>query len=68
VEPSWAALRPILIAFLLVADTFTVLALAFARPDGWPAPFAAFGIALLGLIGLERWALAHRHDDERPRR
>jgi hypothetical protein len=44
-----------------------VLALALARPDGWPGPFAAFGIALVGLIGLERWALAHRHDDDRRR-
>jgi hypothetical protein len=68
VEPSWAALRPVLIAFLLIADGFTVAALAIARPGGWGAPFAAFGIALLGLIGLEAWALAHRRDDERPRR
>jgi hypothetical protein len=45
-----------------------VLSLALARPDGWPAPFAAFGIALVGLIGLERWALTHRHDDDRPSR
>jgi hypothetical protein len=65
VEPSWAALRPVLIAFLLVADAFTVLALGLARPSGWVPPFIAFGIALLGLIGLQGWALAHRHDDER---
>jgi hypothetical protein len=41
-----------------------VLALALARPSGWVPPFIAFGIALLGLIGLQAWALAHRHDDD----
>ena len=46
---------------------FTVAALAIARPAGWLAPFIAFAIALIGLIGLEAWALAHRHDDERRR-
>ena len=65
VEPSWAALRPVLIAFLIAADTFTVVALAIARPGGWLPPFIAFGIVLAGLIGLEAWALAHRHDDDR---
>ena len=56
----------VLIAFLLVADTFTVLAPALARPERLAgAPLAAFGIALVGLVGLERRALAHRHDDER---
>jgi hypothetical protein len=64
VEPSWAALRPVLIAFLLVADAFTVAALGFARPHGWVPPFIAFGIALLGLIGLQGWALVHRRDDQ----
>ena len=68
VQPAWAALRPILVGFLLAADLFTVVALALARPSGWLAPFAAFSIALLGLIGLEIWAVAHRHDDERRRR
>jgi len=40
--------------------------LAIARPDGWPVPFLAFSLALAGLIALERWALAHRHDDDPP--
>jgi hypothetical protein len=31
------------------------------------APLIAFGIALLGLAGLEAWALAHRRDDQRRR-
>jgi hypothetical protein len=47
---------------------FTVVVLAFARPSGWFPPFVAFAIALLGLISLEAWALAHRHDDEPPPR
>jgi len=42
-----------------------VAALAIARPTGWLPPFVAFGIALVGLIGLEVWALAHRHNDDR---
>jgi hypothetical protein len=58
-------LRPVLIAFLLLADIFTVASLAIARPSGWVPPFVAFSIALVGLIGLQAWALAHRHDDER---
>jgi hypothetical protein len=45
-----------------------VLALAIARPHGWVPPLVAFGIALLGLIGLQGWALAHRHDDDAPPR
>jgi hypothetical protein len=57
-------LRPVLIAFLLLADVFTVASLALARPSGWVPPLIAFSIALVGLIGLEAWALAHRHDDE----
>jgi hypothetical protein len=57
-------LRPVLVAFLLVADGFTVAALAIARPDGWLPPLIAFSIALVGLIGLEIWAVAHRHDDD----
>jgi hypothetical protein len=59
-------LRPVLIAFLLLADLFTVASLALARPTGWVPPLIAFSIALVGLIGLQAWALAHRHDDERP--
>jgi hypothetical protein len=60
-------LRPVLIGFLLVANVFVVLALALARPGGWLPPLIAFTIALLGLVGLEGWALAHRRDDERRR-
>jgi len=58
-------LRPVLIAFLLLADVFTVASLSLARPSGWVPPLVAFSIALVGLIGLEAWALAHRRDDER---
>ena len=58
-------MRPVLIAFLLLADVFTVASLALARPSGWVPPLVAFSIALVGLIGLEAWALAHRRDDER---
>jgi hypothetical protein len=58
-------LRPVLVAFLLLADVFAVASLAIARPSGWVPPFVAFSIALVGLIGLEAWALAHRRDDER---
>jgi hypothetical protein len=55
----------VLIGFLLVANVFVVLALAIARPSGWLPPFIAFTIVLLGLIGLQAWAVAHRRDDER---
>jgi hypothetical protein len=65
VELSWATLRPVLLAFLIAADAFTVGALAIVRPHGWLPPFVAFGIALVGLAGLEVWALRHRRDDER---
>jgi hypothetical protein len=68
VEPAWAALRPVLIAFLLAADTATVVSLALVRPDGFVAPLIAFSLALAGLIGLEAWAIAHRHDDDSPAR
>jgi hypothetical protein len=64
VEPSWAALRPVLVAFLLAADAFTVAALAIVRPDGWVAPLVPFSLALVGLVGLEAWSLAHRRDDD----
>jgi hypothetical protein len=55
----------VLIACLAVADAFVVAALALARPGGWVPPFIAFGVALLGLLGLEAWALRHRGDDNR---
>jgi hypothetical protein len=59
----------VLVGFLLLADVFAVASLAIARPSGWVPPLVAFSIVLVGLIGLEAWALAHRHDDEcrRPR-
>jgi hypothetical protein len=63
-QSGWSALRPVLVAFLLVADLFVVAALVIARPDGWLPPFIAFGLLLLGLIWFEIWALRHRHDDD----
>jgi hypothetical protein len=57
-------MRPVLVAFLLVADAFAVASLAIVRPEGWLAPFAAFGSVLVGLIWFEGWAIRHRHDDE----
>jgi hypothetical protein len=53
----------VLVACLVAADAFVVAALALSRPGGWLPPFIAFGLALLGLIGLEVWALRHRGDD-----
>lgn len=32
-------------------------------PDEWFPPFVGFGIVLVGLVGFEVWALAHRNDD-----
>jgi len=55
-------MRPVLVGFLLVADGFAVAALAIMRPDGWLAPFLAFGAVLLGLIRFEIWAIGHRRD------
>jgi len=56
-------MRPVLVGFLIVADGFTVASLAFARPEGWLAPFLAFGLVLVGLVGFEVWAIGHRRDD-----
>lgn len=56
-------MRPVLVAFLLLVDAFTVVSLAIARPGGWPAPFIAFGSLLVGLVWFEAWAIRHRHDD-----
>ncbi|HEX2393649.1 MAG TPA: hypothetical protein VHI77_12135 [Solirubrobacterales bacterium] len=61
---GWAAMRPVLVASLLIADAFVVAALAIARPDGWLAPFIAFGALLIGLVWFEVWAVRHRHDDD----
>ena len=59
----WAAMRPVLMAFLLVADAFVVAVLAIARPDGWVPPFVAFGSLLVGMVWIEGWAIRHRRDD-----
>ncbi|MGE5406978.1 MAG: hypothetical protein ACM3NV_00035 [Syntrophothermus sp.] len=61
---GWAAMRPVLVAFLLVVDAFAVVALGVARPQGWWAPFAAFGVLLVGLVWFEAWSIRHRHDDD----
>lgn len=62
-QTGWSALRPVLVAFLLVADAFVVGALAVAHPRGWVAPFIAFGAVLIGLVWFQVWALRHRGDD-----
>ncbi|MGN6587043.1 MAG: hypothetical protein ACTHKT_06150 [Solirubrobacterales bacterium] len=62
-ETGWSAMRPVLVAFLLVADAFAVAALAIARPKGWVGPFVGFGIVLVGLIWFFGWSIGHRHDD-----
>ena len=56
-------MRPVLVAFLLIADAFVVAALAIARPDGWVAPLVAFGSLLVGLVWFQAWAWRHRNDD-----
>jgi hypothetical protein len=63
-QVGWAALRPVLVAVLLLADGFVVGALAFSQKPGWVAPFIAFGAILIGLVWFEGWAVAHRHDDD----
>ena len=57
-------MRPVLFGFLVAADAFVVAVLAIAHPHGWPAPFVAFGLLLVGMVWFEAWALRHRHDDE----
>ena len=59
---GWAAMRPVLVGFLLVADAFAVATLAIVRPGGWFAPFLGFGVVLVGLIWFEIWAIGHRRD------
>ena len=61
---GWSGLRPVLVAFLLVADAFAVAALAILRPDGWVGPFVGFGTVLVGLIWFEAWAIRYRRDDD----
>jgi hypothetical protein len=62
-ETGWAAMRPVLVAFLLVADAFAVAALAIVHPKGWLPPLIAFGSVLVGLIWFQIWAIRHRRDD-----
>ncbi len=57
-------MRPVFVAFLLVADTFVVAALGIARPRGWVPPLLAFGSILVGLVLFEVWAVRHRRDDD----
>jgi hypothetical protein len=57
-------MRPVLVAFLLLADAFVVAALAVAHPHGWLPPFIAFGSLLVGLVWFQAWAIRHRHDDD----
>jgi hypothetical protein len=61
---GWAAIRPVLVAFLLTADAFVVIALAISRPRGWLPPFIAFGAVLIGLVWFQAWSLRHRRDDD----
>lgn len=63
-ETGWSAIRPVLVAFLLVTDAFAVASLAIVHPHGWLPPFIAFGSVLLGLIWFEAWSIRHRHDDD----
>jgi hypothetical protein len=62
-ETGWSAIRPVMVAFLLVADAFAVGSLAIVRPTGWVGPFVGFGIVLVGLIWFFGWSIRHRHDD-----
>lgn len=63
-ETGWAAIRPVLVAFLLVVDAFAVISLGVVRPEDWWAPFTGFGVVLVGLIWFEIWSIRHRHDDD----
>ncbi len=63
-QTGWSAIRPVLVGFSIAADAVAVAALAIARPEHWLAPFFGFGVALVGLISFEVWAIGHRHDDD----
>lgn len=63
-QTGWAAIRPVLVALMIVVDAFTVAAVAIVRPEHWFAPFFGFGVVLVGLIWFEVWAIGHRHDDD----
>ena len=62
-QTGWSAMRPVLVAFLLIADAFAVVTLAIVRPGGWLPPFLVFGALLIGLVWFEVWAVRHRRDD-----
>ena len=57
-------MRPVLLGFALAADVFVVAVLGISRPHGWVPPFVVFGTLLIGFVGLELWAIRHRHDDD----
>jgi hypothetical protein len=61
---GWSEMRPVLVAFLLVADAFAVATLAIVHPKGWLPPFIAFGSVLVGLVWFQAWTIRHRHDDD----
>jgi hypothetical protein len=63
-KTGWAAMRPVLLGFLLATDAFVVAVLAISQPREWVPPSIAFGSLLVGLIWLEAWAVRHRHDDD----
>ena len=63
-QTGWAAIRPVLVGFAIVADAFAVASLAIVRPESWFAPFLAFGVVLVGMVAFEVWAIGHRRDDE----
>jgi hypothetical protein len=63
-QTGWAAIRPVLVAVLLLADAGVVAALGFSQKKGWLPPFIAFSAILVGLIWFEVWSLEHRHDDD----
>jgi hypothetical protein len=61
---GWAAIRPVLVGFLLAADVFVVAALLVSQKKGWLPPFIGFGVVLVGLVWFELWSIRHRHDDD----
>jgi membrane protein YdbS with pleckstrin-like domain len=63
-ETGWSAIRPVLVAMMVVVDAFAVISLAVVRPDQWWAPFTAFGVVLVGMVWLLVWSIRHRHDDD----
>jgi len=63
-ETGWAAIRPVLVALMVVVDAFAVVSLAVVRPDAWWAPFTAFGVVLVGMVWFLAWSIRHRHDDD----